>query len=240
MRHSSKPLTDCDGRSCVPDNQAGPALVIFDWDGTLMDSTARIVECLCAAACDSQLPVLPAEQARSIIGLGLPEAIRQLYPDIDEAACRRMRDHYAARFIAAEASPCQLYPGVIEVLSTLREQGTVMAVATGKSRRGLDRVWASSGIGEFFIASRCADESRSKPHPAMLHQLLAELSMSPQQALMVGDTCFDVDMAHNAGMRSTALTWGAHSRQQLINSKPHYVIDDIAALMSLAHNEEIA
>lgn len=208
-------------------------LVIFDWDGTLMDSTARIVECLCAAAADSQLPALPPEQARAIIGLGLPEAIRQLYPDINAAQLQRMRGHYAARFIAAESTPCQLYPGVIEVLQQLREQGRAMAVATGKSRRGLDRVWAASGIGDFFVASRCADESRSKPHPAMLHELLTALAVPQAGALMVGDTSFDVEMAHNAGVRVAALTWGAHSREQLAASKPHYLFDDIAALTSL-------
>ncbi|PKM21839.1 MAG: HAD family hydrolase, partial [Gammaproteobacteria bacterium HGW-Gammaproteobacteria-14] len=150
-------------------------LVIFDWDGTLMDSTGRIVECLCLAAADAGLPTLAQDHARSIIGLGLPEAIRTLFPGIGYEDAEQMRQHYARRFVAAEAVPCALFPGVRELLDELAASGVAMAVATGKSRKGLTRVWQGNDLADYFAASRCADESRSKPHPAMVQELLAEL-----------------------------------------------------------------
>jgi phosphoglycolate phosphatase len=215
-------------------------LVIFDWDGTLMDSTGRIVECLCLAAEDARLPALAEERARSIIGLGLPEAIRTLYPGIDVDEAEQMRQHYARRFIAAEAAPSLLYPGVRELLDTLRDDGVVMAVATGKSRKGLDRVWQGSDLGHYFAASRCADESRSKPHPAMVHELLDQLNVPSHRALVVGDTSFDLEMARNAGVESAAVTWGAHPKELLAQYSPRVLLDDIRGILPLLNNPEIA
>jgi len=215
-------------------------LVIFDWDGTLMDSTGRIVECLCLAADDAGLPTLAPEHARSIIGLGLPEAIRTLYPGIGSDDAEQMRQHYARHFIAAEAVPSRLFPGVQELLDELTDSGVIMAVATGNSRKGLERVWHGSDLGRYFAASRCADESRSKPHPAMVNELLMELGKAPQQALMVGDTSFDLEMARNAGVDSVAVTWGAHPRDLLAQYSPRMVLDDIRGILPLLTNLEMA
>jgi len=206
-------------------------LVIFDWDGTVMDSTGRIIACMHQAGADLCLPVLEDDAVREIIGLGLPEALRTLYPGIDDDRLARMRERYAVHFVAAEASPSRLYPGARETLAALRGAGLRLAVATGKSRKGLDRVWASSGLGDSFHASRCADETHSKPHPAMVTELLAELGVAPERALVVGDTSFDLQMARDAGVDRVAVSYGAHPVARLMNFHPLAVIDALPQLL---------
>lgn len=208
-------------------------LVIFDWDGTVMDSTGRIIACMHKAGADLCLPVLEDDAVREIIGLGLPEALRTLYPGIDDQALERMRERYAVHFVAAEASPSRLYPGARETLAALRRAGLRLAVATGKSRKGLDRVWASSGLGDSFDASRCADETHSKPHPAMVTELLTELRVAPDRALVVGDTSFDLQMARDAGVDRVAVSYGAHPVDRLMNFHPLAVIDALPQLLPL-------
>lgn len=208
-------------------------LVIFDWDGTVMDSTGRIIACMHKAGADLCLPVLEDDAVREIIGLGLPEALRTLYPGIDDGALERMRERYAVHFVAAEASPSRLYPGARETLAALRRAGLRLAVATGKSRKGLDRVWASSGLGNNFDASRCADETHSKPHPAMVTELLSELRVAPERALVVGDTSFDLQMARDAGVDRVAVSYGAHPVDRLMNFHPLAVIDALPQLLPL-------
>lgn len=208
-------------------------LVIFDWDGTVMDSTGRIIACMHKAGADLCLPVLEDDAVREIIGLGLPEALRTLYPGIDDDALARMRERYAVHFVAAEASPSRLYPGARETLAALRGAGLRLAVATGKSRKGLERVWASSGLGDSFDASRCADETHSKPHPAMVTELLAELGVAPERALVVGDTSFDLQMARDAGVDRVAVSYGAHPVNRLMNFHPLAVIDALPQLLPL-------
>ncbi len=208
-------------------------LVIFDWDGTVMDSTGRIIACMHKAGADLCLPVLEDDAVREIIGLGLPEALRTLYPGIDDDALARMRERYAVHFVAAEASPSRLYPGARETLAALRRAGLRLAVATGKSRKGLDRVWASSGLADSFDASRCADETHSKPHPAMVTELLTELRVAPERALVVGDTSFDLQMARDAGVDRVAVSYGAHPVDRLMNFHPLAVIDALPQLLPL-------
>lgn len=208
-------------------------LVIFDWDGTVMDSTGRIIACMHKAGADLCLPVLEDDAVREIIGLGLPEALRTLYPGIDDQALEHMRERYAVHFVAAEASPSQLYPGARQTLAALRGAGLRLAVATGKSRKGLDRVWASSGLGNSFDASRCADETHSKPHPAMVTELLTELRVAPERALVVGDTSFDLQMARDAGVDRVAVSYGAHPVDRLMNFHPLAVIDALPQLLPL-------
>ena len=208
-------------------------LVIFDWDGTVMDSTGRIIACMHQAGADLCLPVLEYDAVREIIGLGLPEALRTLYPGIGDRDLERMRERYAVHFVAAEASPSRLYPGARETLATLRAAGLRLAVATGKSRKGLDRVWASSGLGDSFDASRCADETHSKPHPAMVTELLTELGVAPERALVVGDTSFDLQMARDAGVDRVAVSYGAHPVDRLMNFHPLAVIDALPQLLPL-------
>ncbi|MGB1221221.1 MAG: HAD-IIIA family hydrolase [Alcanivoracaceae bacterium] len=206
-------------------------LVIFDWDGTVMDSTGRIVACMESAARDVGLPPLAPVQIRHIIGLGLPEAIAVLYPQAPVAQRLAMKDRYAHHFIEAEHSPSPLFPHVHDVLQRLREHGLHLAVATGKSRKGLERVWRNTGYGALFDASRCADESLSKPHPAMVHELLAHFAVPPEQALVVGDTTHDLNMAHNAGVASVAVSYGAHDHAVLAKCAPLAMIESMAQLM---------
>jgi len=208
-------------------------LVIFDWDGTVMDSTGRIVSCMQLAAGDLGLPSLPDEVVRSIIGLGLPEAIGTLYPVLDGGGIESMRERYAFHFIAAEATPSALYPGAESLLTELRDTGLKLAVATGKSRKGLQRVWGNTGLDRYFHASRCADESQSKPHPAMVLELLEAMAVPPERAVVVGDTTFDLEMARAAGVDRIGVSYGAHPVEQLLPCEPLAVIDRLDHLLPL-------
>lgn len=208
-------------------------LVIFDWDGTLMDSTGRIVDCLRNAAAELRLPSLPDSRLREIIGLGLPEAIQDLWPMLTAADNSRMREVYAEYFIAAESQPNALFPGAQELLVTLKAEGVCLAVATGKSRKGLSRVWQNTGYGEFFDLSICADESRSKPHPAMIFSLLEDAGMQAGSAVMIGDTSFDMDMARSAGVAGIAVSYGAHESSRLERCDPVALIESLFELPPL-------
>lgn len=208
-------------------------LVIFDWDGTLMDSTGRIVTCMQKAVEELRFPAISDEQVRHIIGLGLPEAIRTLYPDIDDSGIDAIRACYAKHFVAAEEEPSAFYPGVEGTLARLRRESLLMAVATGKSRKGLERVWRGSGAGHWFHASRCADESVSKPHPAMLLELLEELAVESHEAVMIGDTTFDLEMARAAGVDAVGVGHGAHSADHLRVSEPLAILERMSDLVPL-------
>ncbi len=162
---------------------------------------------------------------KGIIGLGLPEAIRTLYPEIGDAELIAFRQHYADHYIAAEAVPSPLFEGVVESLEAFRVEGYHLAVATGKARRGLDRVLKSHGWEDYFDITRAADETASKPHPLMLEQILAHCEVRPEQALMVGDSSFDLQMARNAGMDSVAVSYGAQSIDALKLFEPRLAID---------------
>lgn len=195
-------------------------LFIFDWDGTLSDSAGRIVACMQTAIAACGLPQRPDAAVQNIIGLGLPEALRHLYPQALDAELTRLREAYAHHYIAADHDPCPLFPGALETLSELRERGYRLAVATGKSRRGLDRVLQRMELEGFFDATRCADETRSKPHPRMLFELLAEFELDARQAVMVGDTEYDLAMARSAGMAGMAVSYGAHALERLLPYDP--------------------
>lgn len=208
-------------------------LLIFDWDGTLIDSTGKIVRCMQAAIAEQNLPSLPDEAVRNIIGLGLPEALRTLFPAAQPGVLERLREDYARHFIAADQQPCAFFPGVKGTLDALRARGCALAVATGKSRRGLDRVLANLGMSRYFEATRCADETRSKPHPQMLHELLSELGAGPDQALMVGDTEYDLAMANAAGMASVAVRYGAHAPERLAGHRPLATLERFDQLIAV-------
>lgn len=194
-------------------------LVIFDWDGTIMDSAMKISNCIQASARDVGLDVPTTERAKSIIGLGLFEAMRQLFPNIDETEITAMVSAYKHHFVTADGTEQKLFDGVEEGLQALNDAGAVLAVATGKSRAGLDRAFAALDLKPHFITSRCADETRSKPHPQMLHEILDFTAIEPQKAIMVGDTTFDLDMAANANIAGLGAGYGVHSEQMLIDSK---------------------
>lgn len=222
-------------------------LVVFDWDGTLVDSTGRIADCLHRASVDTGLSPLSAERYRSIIGLGLPEALRALYPDADEETRQVLRGHYASHYIAAEEDPCRPYAGAVALLDALRASGIRLAVATGKNRPGLARAFRNTGLADYFVASRTADETASKPDPRMLNELLVELGVPPHAALMIGDTGYDLDMARRAQVGAIGVTHGAHDAAELLRHAPialvdHLdqvlaVIEEAAALRSRTHRQ---
>lgn len=195
-------------------------LLIFDWDGTIIDSEARIISSMQAAADELALQPLASEAVRNIIGLGLPEAIRALVPAIDDETLERMRARYSHHFLVRNETPTALYPGVEETLIRLRSKGYRMAVATGKSRRGLDRVLEETGLGDLFELTRCADETRSKPDPCMLLEILAETGLQPDDALMIGDTEYDLEMGARIGMPTAAVSYGAHHLDRLRQHAP--------------------
>jgi phosphoglycolate phosphatase len=208
-------------------------LIIFDWDGTILDSSDKIVFCMQQGARDFGVPVCSADEIRNIIGLELSLAIAMLYPELDKAGVEAMRGCYVACFIEADKQPCQLFPGVEETLFALKAAGHDLCVATGKSRRGLDRVFAGLEISALFSASRCADETASKPDPLMLHQLCTERAISPCDAIMVGDTEYDLEMASRIAMPSVGVSYGAHSLERLLRWEPLSVLDEFAMLLPL-------
>lgn len=208
-------------------------LFVFDWDGTLSDSTGKIVGCMQRAAADLSLPALADHQIKDIIGLGLPEAIARIYPMVSEGDQKRLREQYSTRFVEADQQPSPFFPGAIDTLTTLRDRGHYLTVATGKSRRGLNRVLGNLQLEGFFHSSRCADETASKPHPLMLNELLAELDCKADAAVMVGDTEFDMEMAQRAGMPRVGVSFGAHSIERLQAYQPIRCIDSLEELLGL-------
>jgi phosphoglycolate phosphatase len=187
-------------------------LVVFDWDGTLFDSTALIVRCIQSAAADLGAAVPSDRQAAYVIGMGLVEALQTAVPDVPRerypALGERYRHHYFRR-----QHELTLFDGTIAMLEALRARGHRLAVATGKSRRGLDAALASAQLHGLFDASRTADETAGKPHPQMLLELMDELEVAPARTLMVGDTTHDLQLAANAGTASLAVSFGAHQRE---------------------------
>jgi phosphoglycolate phosphatase len=205
-------------------------LLVFDWDGTLLDSAGAIVDAINAACRDLDLPEPPEERARHVIGLGLGDALRHAVPELPEARYPQMIDRYRYHYLSHDHE-LQLFDGAIELIAELAEAGFLLAVATGKSRIGLDRALNTSGLGPYFKASRCADECFSKPHPQMLEELMLEFSVRPSQTLMIGDTTHDLLMAKNAGVSALAVDYGAHSAA---------VLDALNPLARLRKVEELA
>lgn len=204
-------------------------LLVFDWDGTLFDSAAAIVAAIQSAARDLELPVPSDERARHVIGLGLGDALRFAVPDLPEARYPEIVDRYRHHYLGRDHE-LKLFAGAAELVAELAGAGFALAVATGKSRAGLQRAFKASELGPFFHASRCADECFSKPHPQMLEELMDELAVPAERTLMIGDTTHDVQMAKNAGVGALAVSYGAHPAAQLESLAPLACVDDVAAL----------
>ena len=183
-------------------------LIVFDWDGTIIDSTGTIAECIRQSAAEMGLPVPDEERARHVIGLGLHDSLRRAVPELPAGRYPDFVALYRKHFLAREDT-MKLFPGMPELLSDLGKTHT-LAIATGKSRRGLDRALDAGGLRKYFTASRCADETNPKPHPAMLLELMDELNASKERTLMIGDTSHDLEMARAAGVDALAVTYGAH------------------------------
>ena len=205
-------------------------LIIFDWDGTLMDSQERIVNCLSASAVDLNLIKLEPSVLKHVIGLGLTEAIMTLYPELETPQVQSFAERYRYHFLTANDTPMGLFKNVQILLQTLNEQGFLLAIATGKARRGLDRVLQQTQLVDMFHGSRCADETRSKPHPLMLEELLNEFGLTPDEAIMIGDTEYDMMMADSIKMDRLAVGYGVHDKQALLKHDPLGCVDSVNAL----------
>lgn len=195
-------------------------LVIFDWDGTLMDSVARIVSCMQKAATECYLSAPEQGAIHGIIGLSLDVAMKTLHPQINDEQSRQLISTYSELYKFRDETPSPLFEGARELIQSLHQNGKKLAIATGKSRTGLERVLAETELGSFFITRRGADEAKSKPHPLMLQMILDELNLRPEQAVMIGDSVHDLAMANNIGMRSVGVTWGVDKAVDLYHKQP--------------------
>ncbi|PKO50619.1 MAG: HAD family hydrolase [Betaproteobacteria bacterium HGW-Betaproteobacteria-20] len=204
-------------------------LIVWDWDGTLADSTGMITNAVLKAAQDVGLPTISAQTASNIIGLGLREAIHALYGDIPAEQAQALAQQYTANYYAGE-SEIPLFAGAAETITELSKRGFKLAVATGKGRRGLNLALEHCGLGKYFHATRTVDECFSKPHPQMLDELMDTLVVLPERTLMIGDTSYDLQMAQNAGVSAVGVTYGAQPAEQWQHINPIQQFNDFASL----------
>ncbi len=207
-------------------------LLIFDWDGTIMDSTARIVSCLQTAQAAVNMPVKSSDENKKIIGLGLRTALEVLYPEASSAQITMMAQAYSNQFLNQNNTPSPLFEGMYKLLTDMHNRPIDLAIATGKSRRGLDLVLGESktGLQPLFTVTKTADETLSKPHPLMLEQILTEVQIDCNDAVMIGDSSFDLEMAQAIGMDSVAVTYGAQSAEDLQGYKTRATLHTVATL----------
>lgn len=208
-------------------------LIVFDWDGTLMDSAARIVSCLQTAMQQLALPVIAAQDIRSKIGMSLEHVIMQLLPEIDLVTKQKLIEYYRKEFLLHNKTPETLFTHAYAVIEQLYHKKYLLAVATNKGRLGLDKGLQQSGLDKFFIYTRCADEAFPKPHPQMLEDILDFCAISPKDAMMVGDSVYDLEMANHVGVKAIAATYGSHSKEDLAHYHPIAYIQDIQNLLDL-------
>ena len=203
--------------------------IVFDWDGTLMDSTKTIISCIQSAARDLGLPVPSVKNASHVIGLGMLDAMKAAMPDVDPHLYPKIIERYRQHYFNQD-NDLVLFDGAHEMLNDLSQQGYFLAVATGKSRVGLNRALNASKLLTLFDATRCADETFSKPHPAMLQELTRELGQDMRRTVMIGDTTHDLLMASNAGADAIGVNYGAHDHQVLQELNPVTIAASIAEL----------
>lgn len=204
-------------------------LIVWDWDGTIADSTGMISQALILAAAQSGLPALSEDQARSVIGLGLRESIHALFGDLSAEQAQALAANYNRNYYAGEQQ-IVLFAGIAELIADLHKHGVKQAVATGKGRRGLNTALHQSGLGKYFSASKTVDECFSKPHPQMLDALMDELVVMPSRTLMIGDSQYDMQMGKNAGVATAAVSYGSQSAAQLQLLQPDALFHDVASL----------
>jgi phosphoglycolate phosphatase len=204
-------------------------LLVFDWDGTLMDSAEAIVEALQAACQDLQLPVPTDDNARYIIGMSLRDALAHILPGLDPDHHPRVAERYRHHFLLRDQGT-SLFAGAAETIRDLHAGGFLLGIATGKSRRGLNRALEATGLTGYFHATRCADEGHCKPHPDMLIELMATLGVTNDRTLMIGDTSHDMAMAQSADVARVGVAYGAHVRQALLPYAPLACVDALSEL----------
>lgn len=205
------------------------AVVVFDWDGTLMDSTHHIVGAIQGACADLQLAVPSKEQASWVIGMSLQAALYKLVPELDADNVDKFIERYRFHFNKLQHQ-ISLFDGQLQLLNSLHGKGVQLAVATGKSRLGLDTFIRRLDLNNIFQSTKTVDEAKGKPDPDMLEQIMLELAVPPSAMLMVGDTTHDILMAHAAGVDSLAVSYGAHPKQVLLKAKPTYIVDTVTAM----------
>lgn len=199
-------------------------LIVFDWDGTLLDSAAAIVASIQAACRDLGIEPPADRKAREVIGLGLHDALGTALPYVAPADYPHVAERYRYHYLSQDQD-LSLFPGAFSLVERLHEAGVLLGVATGKSRRGLDRAMATSGLARYFHYTRCADETHPKPHPAMLLEIMEQFAVPREKTLMVGDTTHDLLMARSAGVDALAVTFGAHPRAALLAEQPAACLD---------------
>lgn len=204
-------------------------LIVWDWDGTLADSTGMITHAILKAAEQVGLPAISTRAASNIIGLGLRESIHALYGDIPAEQAQALASQYSANYYAGEHE-IPLFEGAVETITALNKQGFKLAVATGKGRRGLNSALEHCGLGNFFHATRTVDECFSKPHPQMLDELMDHFVVMPERTLMIGDTSYDLHMAQNAGVSAIGVTYGAQAAEQWQHLNPIAQFNDFSSL----------
>jgi phosphoglycolate phosphatase len=206
-------------------------LLIFDWDGTLADSAAQIVNAMQGAIRGLDLPPRSDESIRELIGLGLNEALTALYPEMELPHLQGLLSSYRAKWLSEGAGEAPLFAGALDAIQSLHRAGHQIAIATGKSRKGLDRsLRHHTELRSLVVGSRCADETASKPNPLMLSELLDEFELKPEQALMIGDTEYDMAMARALGMPGLGVTCGVHAPQRLLDSGALALIEHVGHL----------
>src|ERR1700724_3378593 len=212
-------------------------LLVFDWDGTLMDSVGAIVGCTQAVSAELGLGESDETTIRGTVGLGLRETVDTLVPGCDDALYDVVLECYRRHWVATFRDRPLLFPGVRGMLGDLAQAGYLLAVATGKSPRGLEHAFDQTGLRGLFHASRTADEALSKPHPQMLLDILDQLGVRPRAALVIGDSVYDLRMAANAGTHGVAVLSGAHGREELAAEAPRVVLEQIVELPAWLANE---
>jgi phosphoglycolate phosphatase len=195
-------------------------LLIFDWDGTLVDSVDWIVFCIQQAASRHQCPVPSVQAAKDIIGLSIDKAIQQLFPEHEDIIRQAIVADYARHFLAKQMDKTDLFPGVFDMLEQFKQQGLHLAIATGKNAPGLAKAVAATGVGHLISTSRCSDQTASKPNPLMLNEIISELGVDKRRTVMIGDSIHDLQMASNAGIAAIGVTCGAHSADVLQQYQP--------------------
>jgi phosphoglycolate phosphatase len=211
----------------MPNRRSRYRLIVFDWDGTLVDSTSVIARAIQSACRDIGHPVPEDRDARYVIGLGLRDAIRHVAPGLVEDRARVLSERYRHHYLSSEPE-IPMFAGAAGLLEGLRCEGYRLGVATGKTRAGLDRALSATGLAAMFDATRCADEGRPKPHPDMLIHLMKHLQVSPHETLMVGDTTHDLELARNAGADAVAIATGAHEQDTLRAAQAAAVVESLA------------
>ena len=205
-------------------------LLVFDWDGTLADSEACIIDAMQLASTEAGFPECSKAQIRDVIGLSLEGAIELLFPEAVEKVKKQIANRYREYYFSTSTSAVPVFEGVVDILEKLNQDNYFLAVATGKGRKGLDRSLIETGLAKYFHTTRCADETISKPDPQMLIEIIDFFGLEAPDALMIGDSEYDLQMATNAGVQAIAVSYGVHDANRLQQCAPLGVIHHITEL----------